>query len=328
MEKLRTILHTGNISIREGNDYSTWVVLQGAEWSNSLIKFNFKLFDVKPIAVFFRYNDPQNYYGIEFDLSKGIIKLFKKIESLTTVIETQSSKMLLDKWYRVSLVLSFNYIKMSIQAGSIWQERLIFSREIDGLSRGTLAFGTTGNRNFFVSGIEVDEYKENKKIFHLNNKRTWTELLKSLSYRERKIHCMEVYDQDIQYIRRCVEVYFYCKLRCDEIIPSVENILNYSCFKDCKQTAFNLGKKIQSLDDKTREYIPKANDKVDYKPADSPNFRQAVIKEVKTVKDKIVVEISYEDQEGKNTITEDNFNGENIKKCGVELSLRNDCISN
>ena len=328
-EKLKTIVHSGKIELSDSNGFATWIVLKNVEWSNSIIKFNMKLFDEKPISVLFRYNDPHNYYGVNFDPSRGIINLFKRVDNNEINLETVIIKLFLDKWYRVKFLLNIDYFKMVIQLDKIWEEKLIFSRNIEGLTRGTLGFATKGNKSFFINGIDIDEITQiNAKKSNIDNKRSWNQLLRKVSYKDRKIYCRESFYQDLESISRCLNIHFYCRLRCDEIIPSVENILNYSCLKDCIRAAFNISKTDGRIQEFNLKYIPKINSKIDYKPLDSPNYRRGIIKKIKTVNLKTILGIEYFDENGSKINILQEFPNQNIKRCGSVLKLRSDCNKN
>jgi len=62
----------------------------------------------------------------------------------------------------------------------------------------------------------------------------------------------------------------------------VENILNYSCQKDCVRSSNILENKKDEMSklSKSGLWIPKPGDKCDYKPGGENSFRMCVIKNV------------------------------------------------
>ena len=298
-ETLKTIMHTGKIRMSGEMNYASTIVLKDAEWANGIIKFNMKLFDDKPVAVLFRYVNQDNYYGVDFSIqsSTGNFKLFSKIEGSVKEIDSKTIKILIDKWYRVQIVLEFDEIKVLIQNDKIREKKLIFNKKVEGISRGSLAFATNGNTKFFINGVIVDDYNKYKKELFPDNKRSWNNLMKHLSSKDRKIYCRDIFDNEKEEIQRCIDPHFYCSIRCDELISTVENLLNLSCFNDCVRTSNTELAKKQGQSLKTvmgnHTWIPKQNDKCDYKPNDEEQYRMATIKSVKRKGDDFIVTVSY-----------------------------------
>lgn len=50
---------------------------------------------------------------------------------------------------------------------------------------------------------------------------------------ERMNFCRSVYGGYEEGVVRCENLYNYCDVCCNKIIPSIENILNYNCYKAC-----------------------------------------------------------------------------------------------
>jgi len=68
-------------------------------------------------------------------------------------------------------------------------------------------------------------------------------------------------------------LYNYCEKCCDTIIPKIENVLNYACWRSCAKEAKSQEKRKneekeenQAEPENPDEYKPAENDKVDFKP--------------------------------------------------------------
>jgi len=281
--------------------------------------------------VLFRYNNLDNYYGINFSIqsSTGNLKLFSKFEGVSRVVDAKTMKLLLDKWYRIQIVLEFDQVKMFIQNDKIRENKLIFNKEILGLSRGGLGFATNGNSRFFVNGVKVDDYNQFRKEIYPDNKRSWNNLLKHLGIKDRKIYCRDVFDNEKVEVERCMDPHFYCQIRCDEIVPTNENILNFACFNDCVRTSnLELANKMKnSLKNIVGSHVwtPKKGDKCDYKPKGEEVFRMCTIKSVKKRGEDLYVKLSFEGDEVGDGVNDLKFPDSSLKKCGEALSKRNDC---
>ena len=251
---------------------------------------------------------------------------------MKSIIDTRTINFEFDKWYRITVILDFNNFKLFIQNDKIRQHKLIFKKQILELNRGTLAFATNGNSNFYINGITIDKDNLNKKSDFKDNKRSWQRLLKLLSLRERKIYCRELFDNQLDEIHRCMELRFYCQIKCDNIIPREENILNFACFNDCVRSSnqvknYALLPIVKSVS-KTNVWIPKPHDKCDFKPYGNNFFRMCVIKKVTVTAspDKYIVEVLYRDYDRNILMAQVKFPGPELFQCGTVLSKRNDCF--
>jgi hypothetical protein len=328
-QKIKAIVHKGKITNKKETQYGSWIHLKNADWANGKVKFNFLLYDVHPIAVMFRYTSKENYYAIEFDGNPSDnIKLIKVIEGSHSVISIKSSKILIGKWYRIVIYMNYDYIKVRMQSDRIRQHRTIFKTKIkNGLSRGSLAFATRGNNNFFINGISVDEHNPDKKEKFKNNNRSWHSLLKSLRTKQRKIYCYGLFSLMKDEIPRCMEVHNYCRIRCDKMIPTVENILNFSCQRDCVRTANVLENKIgMKFITKEGEWIPKKGDKCDFQPPGDKNFRMGVVREIENKGNSLMVKVQYIIDGTNSAKAEVKFPSNSLKKCGEALTARLDCM--
>ena len=329
-KKLRAISHTGKISIKSKTGYGSWINLKNTDWANGKIKFNILLYDLKPMAVLFRYEDKDNYYAVEFSgIGTENVKFLKNIEGAATVIATKSVKILPRKWYRVVLIMDYDKIKVKIQSHVIREKKTIFFKEIaNGLSRGSLAFASRGNSKFYINGINIDEYKPNRKDRYNNNKRSWNKVLRFLSPKQRKIYCNDMFKLLKEEIPRCMQIHTYCRIKCDKVIPPVESILNFSCQRDCVRTANILENKKDELSRlaKIDQWIPKRNQKIDFLPNGEKNYRMGFVREVESKKGKMVIIVEYLIHGNKTAKGQINFPSKNIKQCGEVLTARRDCI--
>jgi len=312
-------------------DYGSWISLKNSDWANGKIRFNLLLYDIKPMAVFFRYKDQQNHYGVEFS-ANGLenVKFYKTIDGNKRQIATKTVKMLTGKWYRVTLILDYDRIKVQLQSHKIRHHKTLFHREIkDGPSRGSLAFASNGNNKFYISGISIDEYKPDRKGKFKNNKRSWTGLLKHLKQKQRKIYCFGLFNLMQEEMPRCMEIHNYCRIRCDKLVPVSENILNYSCQRDCVRTSNILENKSGELKlSKGTGWVPKKGDKCDYLPKGEKVYRMCLVKGVEKRGAKTNVNIEYLIDGSATSKAEVKFPSKSLKKCGEALSARNDCKLN
>ena len=224
--------------------------------------------------------------------------------------------------------MNYDHIKVEMQSHRIRQHKTIFNKKIkNGLARGTLAFASKGNTWFYLNGISVDEHNPDKKEKYKNNKRSWHSILKTLRTKQRKIYCYGLFSLMKDEIPRCMEVHNYCRVRCDKMIPTVENILNFSCQRDCVRTANVLESKNNGLALLKKEgaWVPKKGEKCDFLPPGEKNYRMGVIKEVENKSKSITVKVQYL-IEGTNTAqAQVEFPSDSLKRCGEALTARLDC---
>jgi len=235
VKKIRTIEHSGKIRVAGELNYASYLKLKNASWANGIISVNIKLFDDKPVAILFRYNDNDNYYGLDLSMENAIgnMKLYSKIEGNIKIYDSLTDRLIVDKWYRIKIVQNFDQIKVFIQNDKIRENKMVFNREMVGISRGSVVIANNGNTKFWVSGLTVTDYNVNRKEFYPENRRSWYKILREGSIKDRKIYCRDTFDNDRSEVDRCLEPHFYCQIRCDDKIPIYENVLNFSCFNDC-----------------------------------------------------------------------------------------------
>jgi hypothetical protein len=131
-------------------------------------------------------------------------------------------------------------------------------------------------------------------------------------------------------IQRCVDIRNYCQIRCDQNIPSVENILNYSCSRDCVRRANTKEGKKDKITElarliKSSGWKPKKNDKCDFLPERESTYRMCVVRKVRRRGHKKIVYIKYMKNSLKYKKAKVEYPSERLKKCGRELTARKDC---
>jgi len=213
-----------------------------------------------------------------------------------------------------------------MQSHKIRHHKTLFHREVkNGLSRGSLAFASNGNTKFYLNGISISEHKPDRKEKFKNNKRSWYDILKYLKRKQRKIYCFGLFNLMQEEIPRCMEIHNYCRIRCDKHIPLVENILNYSCQRDCVRTSNILENKGDGLPKNTGGWVPKKNEKCDYLPKGEKIYRMCFVKEVQKVGGKTKVHIEYLVDGSMTSKAEVKLPSKNLKRCGEALTARMDC---
>ena len=328
-QKLMAIKHSGIVNVKNTNEYGSWIILKNADFANGKIKFNILLVDDNPMAVLLRYVDKENYYAVEFGTSTiSNVKLIERVDGNSKVIAAKSQKLLVDKWYRVVITLDFNNIKISLQSHKIRTHKIIFEKNLKSLSRGTLGFATKGNKKFYINGISIDEHKKNNDEKYENNRYSWNDLLRSINKKQRKIYCKELFNYLKDEIERCIEIHNFCQIKCDSYFPRKENILNFSCTRDCVKRANILESNTDKLSEllKNDIWVPKIKEKCDYRLPGENFYRMGIITEITQIGRKTRIRLKYM-QDGNNySKAEIFYPNKNLKRCGEELTARTDCM--
>jgi hypothetical protein len=327
-QQVKIIHHTGEIRSRDANNYGSFITLKNAQWANGRIRTNFMFRSRKKVAIMFRYMDKDNFYAVEFDLqqTKGNLQLVKKTEGSYSVVKTSTLNILIEKWYRMAILLNYDKISVLIQSHKMREQKLIFEEELTELSRGTIGFATNGNDDFYLSGIQVDDWMANRSDkLNFKNKRTWSEVLKKTSSKDRKRICQETYTTSRSNFGRCLLPHTFCKLRCDNLIPSEENIINFNCFKDCvrkvSQEETEIGKLLET------EFTPKEGNSIDFIANGEKEYRPAIIKAIKKKGDRKFITVNYFDNMGESKTAVVKYPGNSVFKCGEKLTRRTDCLN-
>jgi len=325
---IKYIVHKGSIKSKIKNNYGSMLFLKNAQWSNGRVKSNFMFRDQKPFALLFKFVDPNNYYALQFNpkQEKGGIVLMSRIVGSVKIIDTKSIRLNVDVWYRVEILMKNDNIIINIQNDIIRENKTYFELKLEQISRGTIAFATNGNNQLFINGIEIDDYipHAGKKLDD-KNKRSWIDLIKHTDDKNKKKYCQSVYSLRKE-ISRCVEPQYYCRLKCDEHIPTIENILNFNCYRSCvKKIKSNHSEiKIQKT-----EWSPKIGDKIDFLPKKEKEYKPATVASIKVKKVKghsvKTYFINYFDNAGNSLKATSPFPDKSIAKCSEKLKVRKDC---
>lgn len=327
-KKTRTIHHKGKMAGLSSNDLGTFLILKDVEWNNGLIKSNFYFKDSKIFAYLFRFQDQNNFYFIEFNpsLLRDNVKLIAKVNGSSKTIKQETITLSLQTWYRTSVYMENDKIKVFIQTENIRENKPIFEAELEDISRGTIGYASNGNFETYINGVMVDDYiphESNKN--NSRNKRSWISYLKHVETKTVKKFCMNLFGGDEQENQRCRMPSNFCKMKCDDYIPTVENILNFNCYHDC------LGKmetKANEIKVKKAEWKPKIGDKVDFLPKGMKKYTAASIISSQTKKNNKKIEIytiTYLTAAGEQKTAVAEFPSTQIKKCASELPKRKDC---
>lgn len=323
------IHHTGLIKSSDDNYYGVYITLKNVEWNNGRVKANFLFRDTKMAAFIFRYQDKDNYYAMEMDISnlQNNLRLVAKVDGSVKLIESKFISLNLDTWYRTTLIMNNDQISISIQTDKIRENKPVFEHNLELLSRGTIGFASNGNNDFYVSGIEVDDFilHSSKKI-DKKNRRSWVNLLKHTEPKSVKLYCKNLFKGDTTETARCFVPQNFCKLKCDDHIPTVENILNFNCYKDCLNKIVYEKNEIKT---QAKPWAPKVGDKIDFSVSDDGVFVPGYVlslRDGEDGKEKVVfLSVSYYDNAGNNLKAKARFPSSNVARCGSRLTRRKDC---
>ena len=140
------------------------------------------------------------------------------------------------------------------------------------------------------------------------------------------MYCKTLYNSISSEIKRCVEINNYCQIRCDEKIPRVENILNFSCARDCVRTSqINQGKSELSKLISKQKWIPKINEKCDFFPEGEIQYRVGIVKKILNKNNRQILTVKYLEDAFNSEKAELEFPSPRLVKCGEKLKARSDC---
>ena len=325
-------MHEGNIKQIPTNLFYGSILkynYQESEWSNGLIKVNKLFFDnAGRSGILFRFQDNNNYYGLAFDFTlPENVQLYKVIEGSVDVVKTTRMELNLEVWYRISIYLDFNNVRITIQEDHVNAEKELFNIGMTGLQRGTLGLGIHNMRRILYQGVEISKWAPGDagKTVPLHRCKI-DEIQKNIHLNKRQKFCKKVYKGKPEDVNRCVEPHFFCKLRCDEFIKSKENLSNYCCFRTCVASIQNMS---TSVDIGKQEWLPKNKDKIDYQPKGESDYVKGVIQKVMdSASGGKILQIMYVEGMGESSTVEEkwNSNSDNIGKCGKYLTARTDCV--
>lgn len=326
--KTRSIHHKGKMTGLSKNDLGTFLILKDVEWNNGIVKSNFYFKDSKLFAFLFRFQDQNNFYSIEFEPCEiqHNIRLNAKVNGSGKTIAQETMSFKLATWYRVTIIMQNDNVKVFIQTDAIRENKPLFQVDLEDIARGTIGYASNGNYETYINGVVVDDYIPHESD-KLNNtkKRSWDNYLKHVEPKTIKKFCKGIFGGNDEENHRCRMPPNFCKIKCDDYIPVIENILNFKCYKDC------LGKIIQKDNEvkvKKDNWKPKIGDRVDYLPRGLKKYSAASIISAQTKKTNKKIEIytlTYITPRGEQKTAVTEFPTPSIKKCGSELPKRKDC---
>ena len=324
-----TIHHSGIIKSTDDNNYGTFITLKNVEWNNGRVQTNFLFKDSKMAAFLFRYQDKDNYYAMEIDISNlhNNLKLVAKVDGSMKIIDSKFFSLNFDTWYRMTLIMNNDKISISIQTEKIREIKPVFEHNLELLSRGTIGFASNGNNDFYLSGIEVDDFvSHTSKKKDIKNRRSWINMQKHTEPKAVKNYCMNLFRGDSTESARCLVPQNYCKLKCDDHIPTVENILNFNCYKDCLN---KISYEKNEVKTEAKPWAPKVGEKIDFRAGNDGVYVPGNILSLKEVDEAnikvLYLTVSYYDNAGNNLKSKAKFPSGEVKNCGTKLTRRKDC---
>lgn len=324
-----TIHHTGIIKSVDDNYYGVYVTLKNVEWNNGRVKANFLFKDWKMAAFLFRYQDKDNYYAVEMDISnrQNNLRLIAKVDGGIKIIESKYASLNLDTWYRITLLMNNDHISINIQTDKIRENKPVFEHNLELLSRGTIGFASNGNNDFYISGIEVDDFvMHTSRKTDPKNRRSWINLLKHTEPKAVKNYCANLFKGDTVETSRCHVPQNFCKLKCDDHIPTIENILNFNCYKNCLN---KIGYEKNEVVTEAKPWSPNVGDKIDYSENNDgvyvPGYVLSLQQLNKAGGKFSNLSVSYYDNSGNNLKAKAKYPSGNVAKCGSKLTRRKDC---
>ena len=330
-ERILAITHKGEISCKLPLTAGSVIKKRNLDFANGEFKFNIISNSPGYIYVFFRYVDEDNHIGVLIDPSKGQgeFKLFAKVNSSMKILDSKPHPFSLKKWHRYTVKLRSDKIQFFAQDDLKREHKLVFESEFTQISRGTVAFGSSGNNLFFISGIVIKPF-ENKQTNIADDKMkfTWKKIIsyakdaknqitlfcKQLS---KKAHLTEVQKQF------CATPRGFCEYQCGSILVKGYSVLKFNCMQECiKETKLSLNPLASISEVKDDEKI-KEGEKCDFVESENKIYA-AKVKSV-SKGNPTLVSITYEDSiEGTKNASNLIF-GKDIFVCGSRLRGRNDC---
>ena len=327
-KKTKTIHHKGRMRGLSKNDLGTFLILKDVEWNNGLIKSNFYFKDSNIFAFLFRFQDQNNFYSIEFDPKeiRDNVRLVVKTNGSSKTVKQTTLVLSLATWYRTTVITTNDNIKVFIQTDNIRENKPIFEANLEDNARGTIGYASNGNYESYINGIVVDDYipHESNKLDD-KNRRSWKGYLKHCEPKVIKKFCTKLFKGDEEENQRCRMPSNYCKMKCDDFIPAIENILNFHCYKDCFAKILTEGNDVKVKKD---SWKPKIGDRIDFLPKGLKKYSASTIISAQTKKTNKKIEIytvTYLTPDGAQKTTTAEFPSPQIKKCGTELPKRKDC---
>lgn len=326
-ESVKSIKHTGSISIKRAMTASTIIKKRNVEFANGIINVNILMNYLDPIFIYYRYLDDMNHIGLMLSNSvSGSVVLFIKIQGSIQVIQSVSLNFNTSVWYRINAELHSEVINISITQDDDRAPTKKLEGVIKGLSRGTLAFGTNGNKDFMINGISIKPYTTAVSITTENpqeSKITWNIMLGQVKVKNKIAnYCKTTFKYSHSEKENCLNPHFYCRYRCQEKINEFQyGVLFLACIKDCKSVIDSMSTPIFGPTNPVAVTFDKG-EKIDVKINDSA-FPGIVIS-IETTQGEQYAKINYsENFENKTNIF--NTGSGVMSKCGTLLTKRTDC---
>ncbi len=157
---------------------------------------------------------------------------------------------------------------------------------------------------------------------------TWKSVLKQVGGKSIRDYCSELFLDDPIQVQRCSLPHIYCRYQCDKFISKIQAIINYACYQDCVRE----GKVEKTIATKKKDppvnfltWVPKLNDKCDYKPSGEKVFVNCVVKGLSTLGKKKFAQIEYKVRDGTTRAVHVEYPNINLLECGKGLKTRKDC---
>ena len=229
----------------------------------------------------------------------------------------------------------FDSIKVSIRVGEIKNQLTLFELKDNTHQRGYLGLGTQGNDDLYISKVIVEPFdpddNDKEKQFIARN---FDNILKQNTKQHKEKFCKFKYDTYEKRIE-CKDYHNYCKIQCDSLIHPRESGLNFICYNKCvKDSILKMKLNNIKVDALTTQHnnlwIPKINEKCDFKPDDEElsywvNCSVKNVKQNENDPEQKIIELQY-DYKGMTRIGSILYPNSTLKKCGEILNTRKDCL--
>jgi hypothetical protein len=336
------LLHQAHKTKSESNlSYGTILSLKNVDVVNSFYKISMYFLNLSPVGIIFRYKDENNYYHLRLNNSGSFkIILVKRFEGKSTCLATSQISINPKMWYTFTLLIYYDSVQVYLQIGELRNNQLIFEAQDNDIQRGGLGIGSDGNDDFYVNGVYIDNYEQNKGLMNTkagSDVRSFELILRENNPNHRSKYCKSLFDTDKEKILECKEFHHYCEYRCNEMIHKRENILNFACKRSCIKDSI-LKEKLANMQMNEEVayginsgvWTPKEQEKCDYKPDDlggSSYWVPCFVSEVKSNPndpEQKYVNLKYV-LEGKVKNKTVLYPSITLKRCGSMLKVRKDC---
>lgn len=148
------LIQTSNIwggSIASADLYKpgTMALFGKNSWDNYTISVKLSSRDDDEIGVVFRYQDLDNYYRVSMNRQLGYLRLIKKVNGRTALIDEIKNAYEQSRWYRYKIAVTGKTIKVQLD------NKLIFDKTDESITSGKIGFYCWGNENSEFKDILV-----------------------------------------------------------------------------------------------------------------------------------------------------------------------------